>query len=185
MHAEGRVPARGVRHLDRGDRRAVLAKIVRTGADPGAPLLNCLVQVPPAAIGARCSASGIPLPRPRRERAPAHRPKPRRPCAISAFAANKPPIPPPTITTWVATAPSSLLAINAAEVPAAMISSHQTEAAAPIANDTAISGRIWNARPIHAMLLFRRAYATVSALFSLYPHPRSGRRGPKTIRTTP
>ena len=40
MHAEGRVPARGVRHLDRRDRRAVVAKIVRTVADPGAPLLH-------------------------------------------------------------------------------------------------------------------------------------------------
>src|SRR3954469_12480611 len=37
MHAEGGVPARRVRHLDRSDRRAVVARIVRTVADPGAP----------------------------------------------------------------------------------------------------------------------------------------------------
>ena len=37
MHAEGGVPARRVRHLDWGDRHAVVAKIVRTVADPGTP----------------------------------------------------------------------------------------------------------------------------------------------------
>ncbi len=37
MHAEGGVPAGRIRHLDRGYRRAVVAKIVRTVADPGAP----------------------------------------------------------------------------------------------------------------------------------------------------
>src|SRR5690348_8038143 len=37
MHAEGGVPARGVRHLYRRDRRAVMAEIVRIMTDPGAP----------------------------------------------------------------------------------------------------------------------------------------------------
>ena len=75
MHAERGVPARGVRHLDRGDRRAVVAKIMRTVADPGAASFDLMLQGRPAAIGARCSASGIPLPRPRRAQAPAHRRK--------------------------------------------------------------------------------------------------------------
>ena len=47
MHAEGGVPARGVRHLDRGDRRAVVAKIVRTVADPGAPSFDLMSEAYP------------------------------------------------------------------------------------------------------------------------------------------
>ena len=47
MHAEGRVPARGVRHLDRGDRRAVVAEIVRTVADPGAPSFHRCSEADP------------------------------------------------------------------------------------------------------------------------------------------
>src|SRR5438445_10637357 len=47
MHAEGGVPARGVRHLDRGDRRAVVTKIVRTMADPGAPSFHLMTKAYP------------------------------------------------------------------------------------------------------------------------------------------
>src|SRR5438445_7631442 len=52
MHAEGSVPRR-VRYLDRGDRRAVVTKIVRTMADPGAPSFHlmskaCPLQLPHA-----------------------------------------------------------------------------------------------------------------------------------------
>src|SRR5213080_733120 len=47
MHAEGSVPARRVRHLDRSDRRAVVAKIVRTMADPGAPSFHLMSKAYP------------------------------------------------------------------------------------------------------------------------------------------
>ena len=47
MHAEGGVPARRVRHLDRGYRRAVVAKIVRTVADPGAPSFHLMSKAYP------------------------------------------------------------------------------------------------------------------------------------------
>src|SRR5215207_6832436 len=47
MHAERGVPAGGVRHLDRGDRRAVVAKIVRTVADPGAPSFDLISKAHP------------------------------------------------------------------------------------------------------------------------------------------
>ena len=41
MHAERRVPPRRVRYLDRRDRRTILAKVTRIGADPGTPPLDC------------------------------------------------------------------------------------------------------------------------------------------------
>ena len=47
MHAEGGVPARRVRHLDRGDRRAVVAEIMRTVADPGAPSFHLTSKAHP------------------------------------------------------------------------------------------------------------------------------------------
>src|SRR5215217_5244920 len=47
MHAKGGVPARGIRHLDRSDRRAVVAKIVRTVADPGAPSFHLISKAYP------------------------------------------------------------------------------------------------------------------------------------------
>ena len=47
MHPERRVPARGVRHLDRRDRRAVVAEVVGTGADPRAPFLHRRLQSDP------------------------------------------------------------------------------------------------------------------------------------------
>ena len=47
MHAEGGVPARGIRHLDRGYRRAVVAKIVRTVTDPGAPSFDLISKAHP------------------------------------------------------------------------------------------------------------------------------------------
>ena len=47
MHAECRVPARGVRHLDRRDGRSVLAKIPRGGADPGSAFLDRRSQSDP------------------------------------------------------------------------------------------------------------------------------------------
>ena len=37
VHAKGRVPAGGIRHLHRGDRRAVVAKVVGAGTDSRAP----------------------------------------------------------------------------------------------------------------------------------------------------
>ena len=40
VHAEGRVPARGVGDLHRRDRRAVVAEVVRLRADPRAPFLR-------------------------------------------------------------------------------------------------------------------------------------------------
>ena len=67
---------------------------------PWRPIVPPTVRGPPAANAARCSASGIPLPQPRRAQGPAHRRKHREPWAISAFAANRPPIPPPTTATW-------------------------------------------------------------------------------------
>ena len=76
VHAEGRVPARGVRHLHRRDRRAVVAEVARTRADPRAPFLHRRFQARPAADGARCSASGTRRRRSRRARAPARRPRP-------------------------------------------------------------------------------------------------------------
>src|SRR5262245_38843355 len=98
MHAEGGVPARGVRYLDRGDRRAIVAKIMRTMADPGA-----------ASFHLRPGAARLQLPHAvGRQESPAptspsagacswtDTSKPR---AISAFAAKSPPIPPPMITT--------------------------------------------------------------------------------------
>ena len=39
VHSEGRVPARGVRYLDRRDRRPVVAKVAGTGANFGSPFL--------------------------------------------------------------------------------------------------------------------------------------------------
>ena len=39
VHPECCVPARGVRHLDRRDRRPVMAEVLRTGPDPGSLLL--------------------------------------------------------------------------------------------------------------------------------------------------
>src|SRR5215216_5182360 len=47
MHAERGVPARGIRHLNRGYRRAVVAKIVRTVADPGAPSFHLISKAHP------------------------------------------------------------------------------------------------------------------------------------------
>src|SRR5882724_8272015 len=47
MHAEGGVPARGIRHLDRSDRHTVVAKIVRTVADPGAPSFHLMSKAYP------------------------------------------------------------------------------------------------------------------------------------------
>ena len=46
MHAEGSVPRR-VRYLDRGDRRAVVTKIARTMADPGAPSFHLMSKAYP------------------------------------------------------------------------------------------------------------------------------------------
>ena len=40
VHAEGRVPAGGVGHLHRGDRRAVVAKVAGARTDPRAPFLD-------------------------------------------------------------------------------------------------------------------------------------------------
>src|SRR5579871_1327657 len=40
MHAEGRIPAGGIRHLYRRDRCPVLTEIARRGADPGAGFLH-------------------------------------------------------------------------------------------------------------------------------------------------
>jgi hypothetical protein len=40
VHAEGGVPAGGVRHLHRGDRRAVVAKVAGARADARAPFLD-------------------------------------------------------------------------------------------------------------------------------------------------
>ena len=50
MHAEGGVPAGGVGHLDRGYRRAVVAKIVRTVADPGAPSFDLWSETHPLQV---------------------------------------------------------------------------------------------------------------------------------------
>ena len=47
VHAEGRVPAGGVRHLHRGDRRAVVAEVMRVPADPRAPFLHRRLQSDP------------------------------------------------------------------------------------------------------------------------------------------
>ena len=47
VHAEGRVPAGGVRHLDRGDRSAVVAEVVRVPADPCARFLDGALQSDP------------------------------------------------------------------------------------------------------------------------------------------
>ena len=47
MHAECGVPACGVRYLDRGDRRTIVAKIVRTMADPGAPSFHLMSKADP------------------------------------------------------------------------------------------------------------------------------------------
>ena len=47
VHAERGVPACGVRHLNRGYRRAVMAEIVRTVADPGAPSFHLMSQTYP------------------------------------------------------------------------------------------------------------------------------------------
>ena len=44
MHAEGGVPAGRIRHLNRGYRRAVVAKIVRTVADPGTPSFHLMSE---------------------------------------------------------------------------------------------------------------------------------------------
>src|SRR5262245_14121123 len=41
MHAERGVPTRGIRNLDRRDRRPVVAEVARSGADPGSPSLHC------------------------------------------------------------------------------------------------------------------------------------------------
>ncbi len=40
MHPECGIPARGVRNLDRCDRRSVMAKILRGGSDLGSPFLD-------------------------------------------------------------------------------------------------------------------------------------------------
>ena len=40
VHAKGRVPAEGVRHLHRGDGRAIVAKVVRARTDSCAPFLD-------------------------------------------------------------------------------------------------------------------------------------------------
>src|SRR5262249_886761 len=37
VHPERRIPARGVRHLDRCDQSPVVAEVARTGADPSSP----------------------------------------------------------------------------------------------------------------------------------------------------
>ena len=95
MHAEGRVPARGIRHLHRRDRRAVVAEIMGVRADARTPLLNRRPE--PEACKCR-TLFGVRTRRrrPRRVRAPVRRCQRGGRCAISALAANKPPIPPPT-----------------------------------------------------------------------------------------
>ena len=99
VHAEGRVPARGVRHLHRRDRRAVVAEVTRTRDRRARPTSRPPAPVRPAADAARCWGSGTRRRRSRRSPAPARRPTAGIPCAISALAANRPPIPPPTIAT--------------------------------------------------------------------------------------
>ena len=47
VHAERRVPARGVRHLYRRDRRAVVAEVTGIRADPRAPFLHRRFQPNP------------------------------------------------------------------------------------------------------------------------------------------
>ena len=44
MHAEGRIPSGRIRDLHGGDRRAVMAEIMRAGADPGAEFLHRRLQ---------------------------------------------------------------------------------------------------------------------------------------------
>ena len=108
VHPEGRVPARGIRHLDRGDRRSVVAEISGLGADPGAPFLHRRPQSDPLQMAHAVRGqehAGPDLAERRGLLVDRHR----RPCAISALAANKPPIPPPTITTLSGPAPSYLL----------------------------------------------------------------------------
>ena len=53
VHAEGRVPAGGVGHLHRRDRRAVVAEIVRVRADARAPFLHRRPEADALAGGAR------------------------------------------------------------------------------------------------------------------------------------
>ena len=47
VHAERRVPARGVRHLHRRDRRSVMAEVMGAGSDPRAPFLHRRSQSDP------------------------------------------------------------------------------------------------------------------------------------------
>ena len=79
VHAEGRVPARGVRDLHRRDRRAVVAEVAGIRGRPARPISPPPVPVRSAADGARCWGSGTRRPRSRRSRAPVRRLKPRSP----------------------------------------------------------------------------------------------------------
>src|ERR1700682_2571766 len=47
MYPEGRVPARGIRHLTRRDRRAIVAEVAGLAADPRSPLLHRRFQSDP------------------------------------------------------------------------------------------------------------------------------------------
>ena len=98
MHPERGVPAGKIRHLNRGYRRAVMAKISRTVADPGTPSFHLMskahaLQLPHAVRRQEYSCPDF------AERRCLLIDGNIEPWAISAFAANNPPIPPPTITT--------------------------------------------------------------------------------------
>ena len=53
VHAEARVPPVGVRHLDRGDRRPVVAKIRRARAHPRAPSFHGWPEADPLEVAHR------------------------------------------------------------------------------------------------------------------------------------
>ena len=85
----------GVRHLNRRDGRTVVAEILRLGADPGAPFLHRGPESHPLQLAhavRRQEYPGADL----AERGRLLVDRDPKPWAISAFAANKPPIPPPT-----------------------------------------------------------------------------------------
>ena len=112
-------PARSARR--RGGSNASSRRPARRISPPPVP-------VRPAADAARCSASGTRRRRSRRAQAPARRPIRASPCAISALAANRPPIPPPTIATRGAGCAMicSLLAVRL-NTRRGVVSSHRIE----------------------------------------------------------